>query len=188
MKQWMKQATLLGIVFFLAVFLVKPVGVSTQFNVVDGILWNAVDNGFIEEDDTKEYGYTSSNAYYDKDGGKLAKEVMNPINYDFIFVLAIPLGAWIGYIMTKKRKQSEMSDVGEDCDVSSRNQSFLRKYGPSFLGGFILLFGARMAGGCTSGHMMSGMMQGSVSGYIFAAAVFVVAIPVAILVGNRAKK
>ena len=28
-----------------------------------------------------------------------------------------------------------------------------------------------MADGCTSGHMFSGMMQGSVSGYIFAASV-----------------
>ncbi|WP_300643307.1 YeeE/YedE thiosulfate transporter family protein [uncultured Helicobacter sp.] len=27
------------------------------------------------------------------------------------------------------------------------------------LGGFLLLYGARMAGGCTSGHMMSGIMQ-----------------------------
>ena len=56
---------------------------------------------------------------------------------------------------------------------------------PSFLAGFLLLYGARMADGCTSGHMMSGMMQGAVSGYIFAGAVFAVAIPTAILVGLR---
>lgn len=35
--------------------------------------------------------------------------------------------------------------------------------------------------------MMSGMMQGSVSGYIFAAAAFAVAIPVAMLTGRAAK-
>ncbi|MDD5936596.1 MAG: YeeE/YedE thiosulfate transporter family protein [Clostridiales bacterium] len=61
-------------------------------------------------------------------------------------------------------------------------------YGSSFLSGFLLLYGARMAGGCTSGHMMSGMMQSSVSGFVFAAVVFVVAIPTAILVGNRRRK
>ena len=39
-----------------------------------------------------------------------------------------------------------------------------------------------MAGGCTSGHMMSGMMQCSVSGYVFAASVFIVAIPTALII------
>ncbi len=33
------------------------------------------------------------------------------------------------------------------------------RYLLSFLGGVIVLWGARLAGGCTSGHMMSGMMQ-----------------------------
>jgi hypothetical protein len=36
-----------------------------------------------------------------------------------------------------------------------------------------------MADGCTSGHMFSGIMQGSVSGFIFAAAVFLTGIPAA---------
>jgi len=43
------------------------------------------------------------------------------------------------------------------------------------------LIGARLAGGCTSGHMMSGMMQTSLSGYLFALGTFAVAVPVAIL-------
>jgi uncharacterized membrane protein YedE/YeeE len=55
----------------------------------------------------------------------------------------------------------------------------------AFAGGFIVLFGARLAGGCTSGHMMSGMMQTAVSGYIFAAAAFAAAIPVAILLYGK---
>ena len=50
-----------------------------------------------------------------------------------------------------------------------------------FIGGFLLLYGARMAGGCTSGHMMSGIMQGSISGFAFAMAVFAAAIPTAIV-------
>ena len=51
----------------------------------------------------------------------------------------------------------------------------------AFLGGFIVLYGARLAGGCTSGHMMSGMMQTAVSGYVFAAGAFAAALPVAIM-------
>ena len=57
-------------------------------------------------------------------------------------------------------------------------QNVWRTYVLPFIGGILLLYGARMAGGCTSGHMM----QGSVSGYAFAASVFVVAIPTALIV------
>lgn len=42
----------------------------------------------------------------------------------------------------------------------------------SFIGGFILLFGARLAGGCTSGHIISGGMQLAVSSLVFAVFVF----------------
>jgi uncharacterized membrane protein YedE/YeeE len=38
--------------------------------------------------------------------------------------------------------------------------------------GFILIVGARMAGGCTSGHILSGGMQLSVSSLVFAVFVF----------------
>ncbi len=37
----------------------------------------------------------------------------------------------------------------------------------AFTGGFILIFGARMAGGCTSGHILSGDMQLAFSSYFF---------------------
>ena len=42
----------------------------------------------------------------------------------------------------------------------------------AFVGGFLLLFGARMAGGCTSGHIISGGMQLAVSSLLFAIVVF----------------
>ncbi|MCX8955661.1 YeeE/YedE thiosulfate transporter family protein, partial [Ruegeria sp. NA] len=52
-------------------------------------------------------------------------------------------------------------------------------------GGFVVLYGARLAGGCTSGHMMSGMMQTALSGYIFAAGAFAAAIPTAMLIYRK---
>jgi uncharacterized protein len=42
----------------------------------------------------------------------------------------------------------------------------------ALFGGFILVFGARMAGGCTSGHIISGGMQLAVSSILFAVAAF----------------
>lgn len=42
----------------------------------------------------------------------------------------------------------------------------------AFIGGFIMLIGARMAGGCTSGHVISGGMQIALSSLLFGAFVF----------------
>jgi len=61
----------------------------------------------------------------------------------------------------------------------------MKRYAVAFLGGFIVLYGARLAGGCTSGHMMSGMMQTAISGYIFAAGAFAAAIPTAMLLYRK---
>ena len=55
-----------------------------------------------------------------------------------------------------------------------------KRYLASLGAGFVVLYGARLAGGCTSGHMMSGMMQTAVSGYIFAAGAFLAGIPAAL--------
>ncbi|MDU4939320.1 MAG: YeeE/YedE thiosulfate transporter family protein [Clostridium sp.] len=187
-NNWIKGAVVLGFSFFIAILLVKPIGVSTQFSVLSGIVHTAVDSDVIVEDSSRETGYRSSNAYYDKSEGKLAKAIKNPLNYDFIFVLSIPVGGYLGYLLfSRKKKAEEEDDDVESCSLEDNKKGFIRKYAPSFIGGFLLLFGARMADGCTSGHMMSGMMQGSISGYVFAVSVFATAIPTAIIVKNIKK-
>lgn len=185
-KKWLINSFALGFVFFLALFIIKPVGVSTQFSVVGGIIHNMIDSDVITKDTSRESGYRSTNAYYDKNEGKLAKSIKNPWNYDFVFVLSIPLGAYLGYILNKKKRKSAMPGPTnkeiKNSNLTNKTFKIFRLYAPSFISGFLLLYGARMADGCTSGHMMSGMMQGSVSGYIFAASVFLVAIPTALLI------
>jgi uncharacterized membrane protein YedE/YeeE len=42
----------------------------------------------------------------------------------------------------------------------------------ALVGGFILIFGARMAGGCTSGHGLSGLSAMSFSSLVTTAAMF----------------
>ena len=184
-NNWIKGAVVLGFSFFIAILLVKPIGVSTQFSVLSGIVHSTVDSDVIVEDSSRETGYRSSNAYYDKSEGKLAKAIKNPLNYDFIFVLSIPVGGYLGYLLFSRKKKAEEEEDDDDvesCSLDDNKKGFIRKYAPSFIGGFLLLFGARMADGCTSGHMMSGMMQGSISGYVFAISVFATAIPTAIIV------
>lgn len=48
-----------------------------------------------------------------------------------------------------------------------------KRHAAAFLGGIILMFGARMAGGCTSGHGISGGLQLAASSWTFFAAMFV---------------
>lgn len=55
----------------------------------------------------------------------------------------------------------------------------------AFLGGFIMLFGARIAGGCTSGHGISGMAQLSIGSMLAVAAMFVGGIATAMLLLRR---
>lgn len=179
---WMKGALILGFSFFIAIFLVKPVGVSTQFSVLSGIIHSSIDKNVIVEDSSRESGYSSTNAYYDKNEGKLAEEIKKPLNYSNVFVLSIPVGSLLGYaLLRKKTANRKIDEEVENCEIG-KNKPILSTYIIPFVGGFILLLGARMADGCTSGHMMSGMMQGSVSGYVFAGAVFATAIPTAIIV------
>lgn len=181
-NSWIKGAIILGLSFFIAIFIVKPVGVSTQFSVLSGMIYSSIDKDVITEDAEAESGYKSTNAYYDKDGGRMAKQIKQPLNYSNVFVLAIPIGSLLGYLLLKnKRDIRRKEEENGNCKLG-KNRSILNTYIIPFIGGFILLFGARMADGCTSGHMMSGMMQGSVSGYVFAATVFLTAIPTAILV------
>jgi len=48
-----------------------------------------------------------------------------------------------------------------------KNNSVISRLLWSFFSGFIMIIGARLAGGCTSGHFMSGMSQMAISAMVF---------------------
>lgn len=162
MKDILKKAIILGLSFVLAIVLVKPIGVSTEYSVGAGIVDTTIDGNNINRE------------YYQKDNGKIAEEIQNPINYNNIFVLAIPFGGLIAKIIIDRKNKTNA------VAVKHNTSSYIKL----FIGGFLLLFGARLAGGCTSGHMMSGIMQTSISGMVFAGVVFAVAIGLS-LIGRR---
>ena len=177
---WKIGGVLLGGVFFLAVLLVKPIGVSTQFVILDGIIGDVVNSELVTK---TEEGYTSTNAYLAKSGGKYAKSVANPLNYSFIFVLAMMAGAFVSTRLRGGLESSERSIPEIWRNTYGHSQA--KRYAVAFLGGFVVLYGARLAGGCTSGHMMSGMMQTAVSGYLFAVGAFAAAVPVALMMYRK---
>ena len=181
---WFRGGILLGLVFFLAVVLVEPIGVSTQFVIFDGIIWDVFSEDLVKESPDAKSGYKSSNAYLNKSGGKYAKNVANPLDYSFIFVLSILLGAFIS-AKTKGPKPETLDKVAPEVWRDRFGDESTQRYLASFIGGLLALLGARLAGGCTSGHMMSGMVQTSLSGYLFALGAFFAAIPVSFLIYGR---
>jgi uncharacterized membrane protein YedE/YeeE len=65
------------------------------------------------------------------------------------------------------------------------SSSPMRRYAVAFAGGFLMLFGARLADGCTSGHGISGMAQLSVGSTVAVAAIFAGGIAAAMLMLRR---
>jgi uncharacterized membrane protein YedE/YeeE len=63
--------------------------------------------------------------------------------------------------------------------------STAKRFAAAFIGGAIMVFGARVAGGCTSGHGISGALQLAVSSWLFIVLAFIVAIATAFLIFGR---
>ena len=84
------------------------------------------------------------------------------IDWQFMFVIGIFAGALIASTTSRTFQLKALPDMWE------------KRFGPNkgtrgivaFIGGMIAIFGARLAGGCPSGHGLSGLMQLSVSGFI----------------------
>lgn len=179
---WKTGGVALALTFLLAVAWVKPIGVSTQFVILDGIIADFIDPSFVYEHATTKTGYGSDNAYLNKSGGKYASAVANPLNYGFLFVLSMVLGGFIArWLFGHRGAINQVPAVHQQ----RFGYSTVGRYLLAFVGGVLVLWGARLAGGCTSGHMMSGMMQTSISGYLFAAAAFAVAIPTSMLLYRK---
>ena len=180
---WKTGGLLLGLVFFAAVALVKPIGVSTQFVILDGAIWSLFDASAVVADAGAKSGFTSSNAYLAGSGGKYAAQAAAPLTYGMVFVLAMALG---GFVSSRLRGGNGAS---ENAAPAAWRANFgdrpAARHVAVFLAGILVLFGARLAGGCTSGHMMSGLMQTSISGFLFAAGAFAAAIPAALLIYSK---
>ncbi|MAH04143.1 MAG: hypothetical protein CL561_01085 [Alphaproteobacteria bacterium] len=182
---WPLGGALLAIAFVCAILLVKPIGVSTQFVIADTAVWDVINPDIIITDENAKSGYSSPNAYLNKSGGKYAANAANPLNYSFVFVLAMMGGAFLSALLKGDKPQNKDEKTMPAVWRNRFGDSAKLRYTAAFIAGFLVLYGARLAGGCTSGHMMSGMMQTALSGYIFAAGAFLAALPIAIILFNK---
>ena len=124
--------------------------------------------GLIEKTVAKDH--VDKNAYYQS---KTVK-----IDWQFMFVVGILIGAFASSMIDKTFKLESVPPV---WSARFGTKLATRAIG-AFLGGIIAMFGARLAGGCPSGHGLSGLMQLSISGFIAMAGFFGAGIIVAHLV------
>jgi uncharacterized membrane protein YedE/YeeE len=133
----------LNAVVFLEVLTNRIIGASTAYPYVADVITA-----------------TTNNSYFSK--------IQQPGQWEVLFLT----GAFIsGIVISLLRKEFKITLIHSNWEKYKGNSATKRIIW-SFIGGFILIFGARMAGGCTSGHILSGGMQLAVSSFVFAAFVF----------------
>ncbi|MFC1675641.1 YeeE/YedE thiosulfate transporter family protein [Planctomycetota bacterium] len=138
---WWLAGILLGLIQVLAVFLVKPLGVSTQFVVVDAKIINAVDSEYAQAHPL------------------IGKEKYQKFGYGWWLDIGLLAGAFIAALIVRRWKlriSTVWWRVNHDNSVAKRLIT-------GFVGGFLILLGARIAHGCTSGQFASGWAQLSLS-------------------------
>jgi uncharacterized membrane protein YedE/YeeE len=97
-------------------------------------------------------------------------------------VVGIAIGAFLSMRLSGARRQPISPVWARSMGV----KSLVGRAPIAFIAGFIMVFGARIAGGCTSGHGISGMAQLAVGSTVAVAAMFVGGIITALLLLKRA--
>jgi hypothetical protein len=158
---WKAAGISLGLLLILATALVQPLGVSTQFVVTDGIVAHKLAPAFAE-----------GNKYLAKYG----EESGWGIGYGWMLVFGMVVGGAVtSRLLSKKQPDADKGSMPA-LWTATFGPSQAKRYLASFAGGVLLLFGARLAGGCTSGHMISGISQLALSSFVFGVVTFVSAI------------
>ncbi len=129
----------------------KPIATSTSFAQTGGIIENFITGGKADE-----------RPYY--------KKIKLKINWQWMLVVGVVLGSFLSAIISGDFK------VGvwvPSLWASAFGDSAVLRVLVALAGGVILGFGARFAGGCTSGHGISGTLQLAVSSWVSAIFFFV---------------
>lgn len=146
--RWAVLGVLFGLLGTAAIALYGPIGVSGTYPRFIGAILRRI-----------APVYAASNPYLVKMGSLVTPETM--------LVVGLLIGGFLASRIGHRRPAAPTMET-----VHARETTPARRYASAFLGGVLIIFGARLAGGCTSGHIISGITQLSVSGLLFGAAVF----------------
>ena len=145
---WWVSGTLIAILitFTISIFGAdRPFGASTYVPLLASEIFNL---------DSETYAYI--------------KQVQNAGSWEGVMLLGVLLGAFFTSVFVTKTFKITLIPYAWK---KYKNHSVLSRLAWSFFAGFIMIIGARMAGGCTSGHMLSGISQTAISSMIFGATV-----------------
>lgn len=98
------------------------------------------------------------------------KEIEKAGAWEGVMLLGMFIGGFITSVFLTKSFRFSVIPTGWK---KYKNDSVLSRMFWSFAAGFLMIIGARLAGGCTSGHFLSGMSQIAVSAMIFGGVVMV---------------
>jgi uncharacterized protein len=136
----------------------KPLSVSTAYARLAGLVGNLFSKG-----------HTENLKFYQDKKPKVEWQVM--------LVVGMLLGAFVAAATGGELAPAWVPAMWEQrfgADVALR-------VGVAFLGGAVMAYGARLAGGCTSGHGISGAFQLSVSSWVALACFFIAGVVTATL-------
>jgi uncharacterized membrane protein YedE/YeeE len=147
---WWAAGLLLGLVQVLAIGLTEPLGVSTQFVVADTKAINTIAPSYTENHPL------------------ISKEKYQKYGYGWWLDIGLLTGAFLAALLAGKWKVRKTTVWWEASHGAKTHTRFIA----GFAGGFLILFGARMAHGCTSGQFASGWAQLSLSALPFTVTLF----------------
>ncbi|MBL9181482.1 MAG: YeeE/YedE family protein [Verrucomicrobiaceae bacterium] len=145
----------------------KPIGMSTGIAQASGACAMPV----IGADGV------AANAYW-------TKKAVPTWDYGSLFVLGSFLGSLVSAVMSGSFKLESVPTVWRE----RFGFSVMKRMVAAFIGGVVILFGARLADGCTSGHGISGSLQLAVSSWTFFLVMFASGIITAFLLFRRNSK
>lgn len=138
----------------------RPIGVTTAFEHAAALAEREAAPG---SEAAQEYAE-------DKD----AKGKPPKISWETMLVVGVFVGALVSSTLSGDRGAAPVPPLWKWRFGESRGVRYIA----SFLAGGLMMFGARLAQGCTSGHGISGTMQLAVSSWLFISVAFVVAMVV----------
>lgn len=134
----------------------KPIGASSFYAHVSGFIGTFVAKR-----------HTQSLAYF--------RDKPPKVGWEFVFVISIILGGAIAAVTGGEFVNEWLPPMWQ----ARFGTSILFRATVAFGGGVLMAFGARLAGGCTSGHGISGTMQLNVASWISVICFFIGGIAVA---------
>jgi len=102
-------------------------------------------------------------------------------DYGTLFLIGTFFGALVGAWLSRDLRIEVVPRVWRERFGASA----AKRLAVAFVGGILAMYGARMAGGCTSGNGLSGSMQLAVSGWTFFLTMFVSGLAAAWLMFGR---